>query len=172
MKRLVLVFSMASVLACGSVDQKQGCSVSTDCPVGQYCARGGGESRCWPDAVAPTASGVSAACTPAPCLRDGVLHVQATLADDKEVLGASVSLDLDPAQSFPMSRAGAVWVADVPLRLLPFDAFARDVVATVVARDGARNASVPAAGTGVPVTRLKWERAVDNVAVSASPPPP
>ncbi|HEY6098131.1 MAG TPA: pyrrolo-quinoline quinone, partial [Anaeromyxobacter sp.] len=156
MKRLVFVFSIASALACGSVDEKQGCAVSTDCPAGQYCARAGGESRCWPDAVAPTASAVSASCNPAPCLRDGVLHVQATVADDKEVLDASVSLDLDPARGFPMSRSGGVWVADVPLRALPFDAFARDVVPTVVGRDGARNPSAPAVGAGVAVTRLKW----------------
>ncbi|HEY6002728.1 MAG TPA: dickkopf-related protein, partial [Anaeromyxobacter sp.] len=156
MKRILFVFSIAVALACGSVNDKQGCSVSTECPVGQYCATAGGESKCWPDPVLPTASAVSASCTPGPCLRDSVLHVQATVTDDKEVLDASVSLDLDSARSFPMAKSGPIWVADVPLRALPFDAFTKDVVATVIGRDGARNSSAPKSGAGVTVTRLKW----------------
>jgi outer membrane protein assembly factor BamB len=164
MKRLVSVVSVAGLLACGSVDEKQGCAVSTDCPAGQYCAHAGGESRCWPDAVPPTASGVSAACTPSPCLRDGVLHVEASVSDDKEVLDASVSLDLYSAQQFPMSKVGGVWAADVPLRVLPFDAFARDVVPTVLPRDGARNMGAGVSGPAVAVTRLKWDRTIDAVA--------
>jgi len=170
MKRLGFFLSIACALACGSVDEKQACGVSTDCPVGQYCARAEGEGRCWPDAVAPTVSGVTASCG-ATCLRDGVLHVEATVADDAEVLGASVSVDLDSARSFPMVKSGPAWVADVPLRALPFDAFSRDVVATVTGRDGARNASgaVPAAAANV--TRLRWERAIDSgVVVSPTSP--
>ena len=156
MKRLASVLFLAGALACGSADEKQGCSTSNECPVGEYCARSGSERRCWPDAVAPAAAVVSAACTPAPCRRDGVLHVVATVTDDSEVLGASVSLDLDPSQAFPMSPSAGQWVADVPLRALPFEAFSRDVVPTVVGRDGARNASAAASGAGVNVTRLRW----------------
>ena len=81
---------------------------------------------------------------PPPCLRDGVLHVEATISDDAEVLGADVTLDLG-GPAVPMARSGAVWAADLPLRRFPFEHFAHGVVATVTARDGARNeASVDA----------------------------
>jgi hypothetical protein len=138
------------------VDEKQACSASTDCPVGQYCAHAAGESRCWADGVAPVVSAVTSSCATAPCLRDGIVHVEATVTDDHEVLDASVTLDLSSSQAFPMTRSGAVWAADVPLRALPFEFFAHDVVPTVVARDGARNPSAGAAGAAVAVTRLKW----------------
>lgn len=155
MKRLLSVLSAAGLAACGSVDEKPSCSASTDCPVGQYCAHAEGESRCWPDAVPPAASSVSVTCA-GPCVRDGVLHVEATVTDESEVLDAEVTTDLDAAQSFPMTRSGARWVANVPLRQLPFEVFSRDVVATVVARDGARNESAAVPGAPVNVTRLRW----------------
>jgi hypothetical protein len=121
--------------------------------VGQYCAHTPNGSVCWPDAVPPTVSGVTVTCA-APCLRDGVLHVEATVADDAEVLGADVSLDLGGPPA-AMQRSGGVWTADVNLAALPFNAFEADVVVTVTASDGARN-KVSARGAPVHVTRLKW----------------
>ena len=59
---------------------------------------------------------------PAPCLRDSVLHVQATVSDDAEVLGAEVTLDVG-GPAFAMTRAGGVWQADVELRDVPFETF-------------------------------------------------
>jgi len=155
MKRVLLVSCLAAALGCGSVDEKQACAASTDCPAGQYCASAEGERRCWPDADPPAVSGVSASCTAA-CLRDGVLHVEATVTDANEVLDAAATLDLDSGRSFSMAASGGKWVADVPLRELPFEAFSRDVVATVTARDGARNPSNAASAPAVSVTRLRW----------------
>ncbi|HEX9051362.1 MAG TPA: dickkopf-related protein, partial [Anaeromyxobacter sp.] len=156
MKRILSISWAVAALACGSVKDRQACSVSTDCPVGQYCARAGGESRCWADAVAPVVGSVTASCAGAPCLRDGVLHVQATIADDAEVLDASVALDLPGGGAVPMRRSGAAWVADVPLRTFGFPQFSRDVTAMVTARDGARNPSAGVAAGPVGVTRLRW----------------
>lgn len=155
MQRALSIFLLASAVACGSVPDKQACTVSTDCPVGQYCAQAGGESRCWADANPPTVGSVTASCS-AGCLRDGVLHVVASVTDDNEVLDAAVALDLAPGSPVPMTRAGSTWTADVQLKAFPFPAFSRSVVATVTARDGARNSSAPASATGVGVTRLRW----------------
>ena len=47
-------------------------------------------------------------------------------------------------------------MGDVPLRELPFEAFSRGVVATVTARDGARNPSNAASAPAASVTRLRW----------------
>jgi hypothetical protein len=127
--------------------------------VGQYCAHTPNGSVCWPDAVPPTLSGVTVTC-PAPCLRDGVLHVEATVADDAEVLGADVSLDLG-GPPVAMQRSGAVWAADVELRKLPFDHFAHRIVATVTARDGARNEVSVDATAAATTTRLRFSKAVD-----------
>jgi putative pyrroloquinoline-quinone-binding quinoprotein len=156
MKRILRLLVVAAALACKPTSDNDHCNVSTDCPIGQYCAASANGGHCTPDAVAPTVSGVTASCTPAPCLRDSVLHVEAIVSDDKEVLEASVSVDLDPTQKFPLSSSGGLWIADVPLRVFPFDAFTGEVVPTVSVRDGARNSSAPASGAGVPLTRLKW----------------
>jgi hypothetical protein len=94
-----------------------------------------------------------------------VLRVTASVSDGEEVLDAAVTLDLDPDRSFPMAPSDGGWVVDVPLRVLPFEAFSRDVVATVTARDGARNESAPRAAQPVRVTRLRWSRAIDPDAV-------
>ncbi len=156
MKRILSISWVVAALACGSVKDKQACSVSTQCPAGQYCAHAGGESRCWADAVAPVVGTVTASCAATPCLRDGVLHVQATITDDAEVLDASVALDLPGGSAVPMAPSGGSWVADVPLKTFGFPSFSRDVVATVTARDGARNASAGVSAGAVGVTRLRW----------------
>lgn len=146
------------VLACGAVRDRPACAASTDCPAGQYCAPTADGSVCWPDAVPPSVSGVTASClgraAGEPCLRDGTLRVEATVADDAEVLGAEVTLDVG-GPAVPMQRAGGVWRADVELRRMPFDHFAHPVVATVAARDGARNHAFDAAAATT-VTRLVW----------------
>jgi len=160
--------------ACASVDDRASCSVSTDCPRGQYCARTPDGSVCWPDAVPPTVSGVSVSCE-APtaggaCLRDGTLRVSATLADDAEVLGADVTLDLG-GPAVPMQRgAGGQWTAAVPLRGFPFEHFSHGVVATVTARDGARNETPMDASGVTTVTRLRFSRPLDTGIFGLGPP--
>ncbi|HET8541174.1 MAG TPA: PQQ-binding-like beta-propeller repeat protein [Anaeromyxobacter sp.] len=156
MRRILSIACAVAALACGSVKDRQACGVSTECPVGQYCAHADGESRCWEDAVDPVVQTVTASCPAATCLRDGVLHVEATVGDDAEVLDAAVALDLAPGSPVPMTRSGTRWVADVQLRAFPFAAFSRNVVATVTARDGARNDSAPRSAAALGVTRLRW----------------
>jgi hypothetical protein len=156
MRRLVPVSILALAAACGAAERASRCTISTDCPVGQACVAAEGERVCWADATPPRTSGVVASCGTDPCLRDGTLHVEATVTDDREVLDASVRVSLDPSRSFPMSRAsGETWVADVPLRELPLAAVEGTVTPTVTARDGARTASVPVDGSAVGVTRVK-----------------
>ncbi len=156
MKRILVLVAMLGV-GCGKARDRGDCGVSTDCPVGQYCAHTADGNVCWADAVPPSVSSVTVTCSTAPaCMRDAVLHVEANASDDDEVLDASATLDLAPGQPIAMTRVGGKWVADVALRAFPFDAFARDVVATVTARDGARNVGAPMSGAAVPVTRLRW----------------
>ena len=155
--------------ACGSVRDRGDCAASPDCPTGQFCARTADGNVCWPDAVPPTVSGVTVSCA-SPCLRDGVLHVEASVADDREVLGAEVRLDVG-GPAVPMARAGAVWAADVPLRQFPFDHFAHGVVATVTARDGARNQASLDAAAATTVTRLRFERSLDPGFIFSLGPP-
>lgn len=158
------VLLAAALAACGSVDDRGGCTSSTDCPVGQYCAHTGDGNVCWADAVAPRVSGVTVACLDpvavgSTCPRDGVLHVEATVTDDKEVLGVDAVLDVGGAP-VPLARAGGnLWAADVQLGKVPFDYFEHQVVTTVVARDGARNAAAGGAAgtTTVTVTRNLWK---------------
>ena len=69
-----------------------------------------------------------------------------------------------------MTRQGALWVADLPLREWPFEAFSRPVVASVVARDGARNESGGSAAA-IEVTRLRWEREVSQAVSCAESQP-
>src|SRR5690242_12920156 len=154
MKRIGILVAALGI-ACGSVADRKTCASSLDCAAGEYCASAEGEQRCWPDAVPPTVQTVTAACA-SPCLRDGTLHVEATASDDHEVLDASVALDLDPSAPVAMERSGAKWVADVPLRKLPFEAFERAVTASVTVRDGAKTSSQAVSATPVQVTRLRW----------------
>jgi hypothetical protein len=156
MKRLGIIFLGAVAAACGSVEDKNACATSLACPAGQYCAVAEGDARCWPDTVAPAVASVAATCNATPCLRDGVLHVEATATDDHEVLDAAVTLDLDPSRPVAMMRSGARWVADVQLRRFPFEAFERGVTASVTVRDGAKTASAVVAAAAVGVTRLRW----------------
>lgn len=161
MKRIGAI-AVLLLAGCGSVDERKACGSSLECPAGEWCAAAEGERRCWPDATPPVVSAVTATCSPAPCVRDGVLHVEATATDDNEVLDASVTLDLAASQSVPMTRSGSRWVADVPLRQFPFGAFEDfDVVATVAARDGAKTSSAAASAAGVMVTRLRWTKEVE-----------
>lgn len=154
MRWVVSVVTLVAA-ACGSVDERSACAASTDCPVGEYCAQTPDGAVCWPDANPPSVSSVTLACSTAPCVRDAVLHVEATVTDDAEVLDASVSLDLG-GPAVAMSSSGGKWVADLPLRGFPFPDFERAVTATVTARDGARNASALAPGPPQAVTRLRW----------------
>ena len=99
-------------------------------------------------------SGVTVTCA-SPCLRDGMLHVEATIADDAEVLGADVTLDLGgPAVPLAPERARSGRPTS-PLRRFPFEHFAHGVVATVTARDGARNEASVDASAATTVTRLR-----------------
>jgi outer membrane protein assembly factor BamB len=105
------------------------------------------------DVDAPVLSGASAACSAAPCQRDGSLRIAAAVAEANPA-AVEATLDLDPARVFPMALAGTQWVADVDLASLPFPALARDVAVQIVARDAAGNqAATPAAAT---VTRVRW----------------
>ena len=100
----------------------------------------------------------SRACSPTPCLRDGVLRVEAAISDDKELAGVGGGARSRPGHA--QGRAGAARRAlgrGPPLRHWPFEAFSRAVVASVVARDGARNEAA-ATAAAVEVTRLRWER--------------
>lgn len=167
---LVLLTSLLA--ACGSVHDRGGCSASTDCPAGQYCARTADGNVCWADAVPPAVSAVTVACLDpvgagSTCLRDGVLRVQATITDDKEVLGAEVALDVGGAP-VPMIRAGGDrWIADVQLRMLPFDYFEHAIVTTVTARDGARNTAFLEPSGTTTVTRHRWKM---NLGAGLAPP--
>ncbi|ACG75545.1 Pyrrolo-quinoline quinone [Anaeromyxobacter sp. K] len=154
------MLALAAVLAAGCSgvkDDRPGCARSADCPAGETCASTPDGAVCWPDAQPPAVSGVAVTCA-MPCLRDGTLRVEATVADDHEVGEVTVALDLDPSRAVPMARAGARWVAQVPLDAFPFPAFERAVIATVTARDGARNAASASADAGQQpvVTRLRW----------------
>ncbi len=169
MRRILSLLSFLAA-ACSSVEDRPACSASSDCAAGQYCAHTADGNVCWADPVAPTVTGVTVTpCEPSPCRRDGVLHVVASVSDDKEVLDAMVALDLAPAQTVPMTRSGSGWAADVPLRNYPFDAFERTVTATVTARDGARNGSAAVAGSSVSVTRMRWDPVVIDSATGFTP---
>jgi hypothetical protein len=165
MKRHGLVLLLLAA-GCSSVEDKAACSTSADCPTGEWCASAEGERRCWPDAVAPVASDVTLACGTTPCLRDGTLRVEATIADDHEAFAAEATLDLDPARPVPLTRSGVRWVADVPLRDFPFERFDGPVTARVVGVDGAKTRSAAVQSAAVQVTRLRWEYAAANALTS------
>jgi hypothetical protein len=161
-----LTILLVLLAACGSVPDHAACGASTDCPAGEYCARTSDGNVCWPDAVPPTLSGVTVTCA-ADCLRDGVLHVEATVADDAEVLGAEVSLDVG-GLPVALQRSGPVWTADLQLRKFPFDHFAHRIVATVTARDGARNEVSLDATSATTTTRLRWRTSLGAAVASPS----
>ncbi|MFY3743912.1 PQQ-binding-like beta-propeller repeat protein [Anaeromyxobacter sp. Red801] len=170
MDRMLALAAVLAVGCSGVKEDRQGCARSADCPAGEYCASTPDGAVCWPDAQPPAVSGVAVACGP-PCLRDGTLRVEATVADDHEVGEVAVALDLDPSRAVPMARAGGRWVAQVPLEGYPFPAFEGAVVATVTARDGARNASIPVDVPAQTVTRLRWAQAAEIGATVALSPP-
>ncbi|WP_242355406.1 PQQ-binding-like beta-propeller repeat protein [Anaeromyxobacter sp. SG64] len=154
--RLIVISAAALALACSSVEDRAACATSASCPSGQYCARTSDGSVCWADAVRPAVSLVTASCAMTPCVRDGVLRVEATVTEDKELATVEAVLDLDSgARKIAMTAAGGRWVAELPLRDWPFEAYARPVVVSVVARDGARNEG-SAEAVPVEVTRLRW----------------
>src|SRR5574340_740393 len=156
MKRFLLL-SM-TLAACGGGGDRATCARHADCAAGEYCAATPEGSVCWPDAVAPVVSAVKVTCA-APCPRDGVLHVEATVEDDRALDRVWVTLDLVPTRTVPMTaRGGRTFAADLRLEEWPFHAFERPVVATVRANDGARNSSAAAASADQRpvVTRLRW----------------
>lgn len=156
MKRVVIVAAALCAVACSSVEDRGACAASADCPAGQYCARTPDGNVCWADAESPVVSRVTVSCSTTPCRRDGVLRIEASASDAQELAGVDALLDLDAGErKVAMTRSGPAWVADLPLREWPFEAYSRPVVASVVARDGARN---EASGTAaaIDVTRLRW----------------
>lgn len=159
--------ALSCVLGCSdSGGWKPGCDKAGSCKAGNYCAHTPDGNVCWPDEAAPVVSGVQVACADEPCLRTSVLHVSATVTDDKAMGGATVTLDLDPEHPRKLQKgSGDTWEADVPLTEVPFPHFEQAVTASVVGRDEAGNATAPAAGAAVSVTRLKWT----GVLASASP---
>jgi len=78
------------------------------------------------------------------------------------VLDAHVTLDVG-GSPVRLVRSGATWTANVPLKAFPFDYFSHGVVATVTARDGARNQASLDASEVTTVSRLQWK-----VQISAS----
>ena len=162
MKRQRLLLLLLLGVACGDVHEKAACSSSLDCPTGEWCASAEGELRCWADAVAPVASDVTLTCDTTPCLRDGMLRVEAAVADDHEVLSAEARLDLDPARPIPLTRSGARWAADVPLRDFAFERFEGPVTARITGIDGAKTRSAEVTSGAVQVTRLRWEYTAAN----------
>ncbi|ABS28536.1 PQQ-binding-like beta-propeller repeat protein [Anaeromyxobacter sp. Fw109-5] len=169
MKHAVIVASVFLALSCDSVDDRGSCWASADCPAGQYCARTPDGNVCWSDAEPPVVSGVTVSCSTTPCRRDGVLRVEATASDGEELAGVEAFIDLDGGtRKVALTRSGAGWGADLPLRDWPFEAYSRPVIVGVVARDGARNEST-AAASPVEVTRLRWEREVAPSIALTSP---
>jgi len=166
MRSLAIIFA-ALAAACGSVHDRAECSASTDCPSGSYCSRTTDGNVCWPDAVPPGVSGVTVTC-PVPCLRDSVLRVEANVADDAEVLGAEVALDIG-GPPVAMTPDAGKWVANVALREFPFDYVEHAVTVTVTARDGARNPA-SANGSAISVTRVRFEKALDSGVFSLTAP--
>jgi hypothetical protein len=160
--RLAGALSAALLLAgCGALfgddPNRSGCSTSADSPARPVCAPGQGV--CWADPVAPSVSAVTVTCSTSPCRRDATLTVEADLADDQEVGGGSVTLDLDgDARQVAMAPVGGTrWRATLALAVWPLDLAERAAVATVTAHDGARNASaavVAGAGQRPVVTRV------------------
>jgi outer membrane protein assembly factor BamB len=107
------------------------------------------------DTVPPTVTGASAACSTSPCVRDGVLTLTANVADAR-LQSVTALLDVDQLRPVPLLDAGGgVFQAQVALKDWRFPAFRRDVVATIVSRDGASN-SVSTSLAPVTVTRLRW----------------
>jgi outer membrane protein assembly factor BamB len=143
----------------GTVEDRQPCAASAECPAGQTCADTGSSRICWPDPVAPVVSGVTVRCATDPCLRDGVLTVEASVTDDQEVGPVTATLDLDGgARVVPLVPvAGALHRGTVQLAEWPFPGATGTVLATVWAEDGARNvaeATAPAGQRPV-VTRVR-----------------
>ena len=59
----------------------------------------------------------------------------------------------------------------MPLRRFPFERFDADVVATVTARDGARNEASATRAAATSVTRLRFEARLDAGVFSLALPP-
>ena len=145
---------------CGSVDDRDDCRTSAGCTAGEYCAHTPDGSVCWPDPVPPAVAGVTVACGPGGCVRDGALVVTAQVTDDKEVYAVDATVDFDPGRPVALVRgAGDEWTATISLALLDLPALSREAVITVRALDGARNEVSATAGAGQRpvVTRVRWE---------------
>jgi hypothetical protein len=160
MRETPFLITVVALLAACAPKDRAGCSVSTDCPTGEYCARTPNGNICWPDSIPPTVSGVTVTCAQ-PCLRNSELQIEATVEDNTEVLDAQVTLDVG-GPAVPLVHSGSTWSATVPLRQLPFDYFTHGVMATVTARDGARNVTSMDAEAVTTVTRMLWELSIGS----------
>ncbi len=169
MRRTVVLAWVVAAAACsGPGKDRAACARSADCAAGEYCASTPDGSVCWPDPVAPAVSAVRVTCA-APCLRDGVLRVEASVQEDRQLASVTATLDLDPSRTVALAPAGQVYAAELRLEEWPFPAFERPVVATVTAVDGARNsAAMEAPADQRPVvTRLRWAQSVEPSAAVA-----
>ncbi len=172
MTRLALLALPIGLLLAGCGDPgRRSCTTSATCPAGQFCDHSVGEGLCWPDATPPVVSGVTAACTPSPCERDGVLAVEADAADGAElgVLQARVELSGATRTVTGATQVGpGRFRVEVPLADLPLPGAQGTAVATFIAADAARN-TASAAVSGVVVTRVRAGITLENGALPSAP---
>lgn len=161
--RLTLVLTAALILACGEVNDRQACRVSADCGPQQYCSQTADGSVCWPDEAPPEVKSVSVACGGAPCARDGVVTVRATVTDDHGLGPVVATLDLDGhAHAVAMTKGqGDTYEAQLPLVEWAFPHAEKAVAARVTATDGAQNVASADGATSVNVTRLRWSKRLE-----------
>lgn len=159
MTRAIFLCAALLVAACGSVTERDECSTSGSCALGEYCAHTSDGSVCWPDAVPAVVTGVTVGCGTSGCLRDGQLTVSAEVTDDKEVYEVEATVDVDPDHRFTLTwQTGTTWTGLISMDQVDFPALEREVVVTVRAYDGARNETAVEAEAGQRpvVTRVRW----------------
>jgi hypothetical protein len=151
-------FLAAAVLvACGSVDDRPECSGDAQCAAGTYCATGSGV--CWPDAVAPTVSGVTVTCAGGaapPCPRDGSLRITATAQDDVGVSAVTATIGLDDTRPVALTCSGTSCAGTVALASYPFGVFEGTTGVRVTVRDRAGNEVTSPEQASPNITRLRW----------------
>lgn len=167
MKKCLTLFGVALGLlagcSSGSSDSKPSCGGPGSCAPGQFCAQTPDGNVCWPDTTPPAISASSMTCSASPCLRDSVLTVIATVADDSygNAMGAVqvVFDELDPTHPRTLTRVsptGNEYRLEVPLTDLAFPYFTHSVSASITAADEAGNKAQLKALTAIDVTRAKW----------------